>query len=139
MNWFGLFTMAMLVVLAVWIFAYEFGYEQAEKDLHMSREWTMRNHPTNNQKGGFMPSVYKKGSVPTGVPSVYVGRPSKWGNPFAMNGEKDREKVIAQFTEYIMNSPDLLAQVSELKGKNLVCYCAPKACHADVLLKLANG
>ena len=32
MNWFGLFTMAMLVVLAVWIFAYEFGYEQAEKD-----------------------------------------------------------------------------------------------------------
>jgi hypothetical protein len=48
MNWFGLFTMGMLVVLAVWIFAYEFGYEQAEKDLDMSREWTMRNHPTNN-------------------------------------------------------------------------------------------
>jgi hypothetical protein len=48
MNWFGLFTMAMLVVLAVRIFAYEFGYEQAEKDLHMSREWTMRNHPTKN-------------------------------------------------------------------------------------------
>jgi hypothetical protein len=48
MNWFGLFTMAMLVVLAVWIFAYEFGYEQAEKDLDMSREWTMRNHPTKN-------------------------------------------------------------------------------------------
>jgi hypothetical protein len=86
-----------------------------------------------------MPSVFRKGSVPAGVASVYVGRPSKWGNPFAMKSEIDREKVIAQFTEYIMNSPDLLAQVGELRGKNLVCYCAPKACHADVLLKLANA
>jgi uncharacterized membrane protein len=48
MNWFGLFTMVLLVVIAVWIFAYEFGYERAKKDLHMSREWTMRNHPTKN-------------------------------------------------------------------------------------------
>ena len=51
--------MAMLVVLAVWIFAYEFGYEQAEKDWTMSKEWldrlemenqnwSKRNHPTNN-------------------------------------------------------------------------------------------
>jgi type III secretory pathway component EscU len=47
MNWFGLFTTAMIIVLVVWIFAYEWGYEQAEKDMHMSRQWVMRNHPTN--------------------------------------------------------------------------------------------
>jgi uncharacterized membrane protein len=47
MNWFGLFTMAMIIVLLVWGFAYEWGYEQAEKDMHMSRQWVMRNHPTN--------------------------------------------------------------------------------------------
>lgn len=58
MNWFGLFTMAMLVVLAVWGFAFEYGYEKAEKDWTMSDEWIARqememrnwskyNHPTN--------------------------------------------------------------------------------------------
>jgi hypothetical protein len=58
MNWFGLFTMAMIVVLAVWGFAFEFGYEKAEKDWTMSKEWldrlemenqnwSKRNHPTN--------------------------------------------------------------------------------------------
>jgi hypothetical protein len=55
-----------------------------------------------------------------------------------MNGEQDRERVIAQFEQYLLNSPDLLAQVGELKGKDLVCYCAPKACHGDILLRLAN-
>jgi hypothetical protein len=58
MNWFGLFTMGMIVVLAVWGFAFEFGYEKAEKDWTMSdewierqamemRNWSKRNHPTN--------------------------------------------------------------------------------------------
>jgi len=58
MNWFGLFTMAMIVVFAVWGFAFEFGYEKAEKDWTMSDEWIARqememrnwskyNHPTN--------------------------------------------------------------------------------------------
>ena len=63
MNWFGLFTMAMIIVLLVWGFAYEFGYEKAEKDWTMSDEWiarqamendnwsnrrrSMHNHPTN--------------------------------------------------------------------------------------------
>ena len=63
MNWFGLFTMAMIIVLLVWGFAYEWGYEKAEKDWTMSDEWiarqamendnwsnrrrSMHNHPTN--------------------------------------------------------------------------------------------
>lgn len=47
MNWFGLFTMAFGVLCIAVVFAIEYGYEQAEKDMHMSKEWTMRNHPTN--------------------------------------------------------------------------------------------
>ena len=82
--------------------------------------------------------VYRKGNVPDGVATVYIGRPSKWGNPFAMNGEQNRTTVIALFEQYLLNSPELLAQLGELKGKNLVCYCAPKACHGDILLHLAN-
>ena len=66
---------------------------------------------------------------------VYIGRPSKWGNPFVMNGENDRERVIAQYEQYLLNSPDLLAQIGELKDMDLVCWCAPRACHGDVLKK----
>lgn len=66
---------------------------------------------------------------------LYIGRPSKWGNPFVMNGEQDRERVIAQYEQYLLNSPDLLAQIGELKGMDLVCWCAPRACHGDVLKK----
>lgn len=47
MNWFGLFTMGMILVLITWVIAYEWGYDQAERDMQMSREWIMRNHPAN--------------------------------------------------------------------------------------------
>lgn len=83
--------------------------------------------------------VYKKGCIPAGIPYVYIARPSKWGNPFILYGEQFRDEVVAQYEQYLMDSPELLAQLGELKGKNLVCYCAPKACHGDVLMRLANG
>lgn len=49
MNWFGLFTMALCVIIAVAIFAHEYGYEKAERDMQMSRQWIMRNHPANRE------------------------------------------------------------------------------------------
>jgi len=85
-----------------------------------------------------MASVVNKRNVPTGVASVYIGRPSKWGNPFPLYGEQFRDEVIAQYEQYLLNSPELLAQLGELKGQDLVCWCAPKACHGDILLRLAN-
>lgn len=84
-----------------------------------------------------MPKVLNK-SV-SGLPkgAVYVGRPSKWGNPYLIGRDGDRDEVIQKFTAYILNS-DLIHNVMELRGKDLVCWCAPEACHADILLKLAN-
>jgi hypothetical protein len=70
---------------------------------------------------------------------VYIGRPSKWGNPFAMRSESDRAEVIERFEKYLMSKPELVAAAKrELKGKNLVCWCAPRACHGDVLMRIAN-
>jgi len=69
----------------------------------------------------------------------YVGRGSVWGNPFILNEDGAREIVIAKFKEYALwrlsREPDWLVP---LKDKNLACYCAPLACHADILLQLAN-
>ena len=69
---------------------------------------------------------------------VYIGRPSKWGNPFVVGKDGDRETVIELYREWLTDNPSLLEDLVELKGKVLGCWCAPNACHGDVLLELAN-
>lgn len=74
--------------------------------------------------------------------TVYVGRPTKWGNPFIAENPEEHAEVVAAYQEW-MNS--LIARgynhdFNELRGKDLACWCPPdRPCHADVLLKLANG
>ena len=70
---------------------------------------------------------------------VYIGRPGKWGNPFEIGRDGSREDVIRKYREWIMGKEELLADVKELKGKTLGCWCAPKACHGDVLAELAEA
>jgi predicted amidohydrolase len=68
---------------------------------------------------------------------VYVGRPSKWGNPFIIGRDGTRDDVIAKYQAWIVRQPELIAALHELHGKDLICWCAPEPCHADVLLDLA--
>ena len=67
---------------------------------------------------------------------VYVGRPSKWGNPFVIGRDGSRDEVIAKYRAWIVRQPALMAALHELRGKNLVC--APERCHAEALIELAN-
>ena len=69
---------------------------------------------------------------------VYIGRPSQWGNPFVIPRDGDRAQVIAAYRDYLHGNPGLMAQLGELRGKTLVCYCAPQPCHGDVLAALVN-
>ena len=70
---------------------------------------------------------------------VYVGRPSKWGNPFVTGRDGTREEVIAKHEKWFLSQPELVAEAKrELRGKVLGCWCAPLACHADVLARVAN-
>lgn len=70
---------------------------------------------------------------------VYIGRPSKWGNPFYIGQDGTRAEVIRKYEEWILQQPELLSSLSELKGKRLGCHCKPQACHGDVLAKLADA
>lgn len=70
---------------------------------------------------------------------VYIGRGSKWGNPFSIGKDGDREEVIEKYREWIMTQPKLLNSLHELKNKKLGCYCYPKHCHGDVLIELLEG
>jgi hypothetical protein len=69
---------------------------------------------------------------------VYIGRPSKFGNPFLVGEDGSREEVISLYREWILTQPELLDALHELKGKRLGCYCAPLACHGDVLAEMAE-
>lgn len=76
---------------------------------------------------------------------VYIGRPSKWGNPFSYKPNtlakyrvKNREESIQKYREWIRTQPQLLAALHELLGKTLGCWCKPLPCHGDVLVELIN-
>ena len=72
--------------------------------------------------------------------SVYVGRPSKYGNPFQIGTHGTRDEVIDRYEMMLRLRPDLVAAAKqELRGLDLVCWCAPKRCHADILLRVANS
>lgn len=81
----------------------------------------------------------KKDKVPDGA--VYVGRPSKWGNPFKIGINGTRDEVLVKYRETIearIKKNPLVFDLSELEGKDLVCWCHPQPCHGDILLELAN-
>lgn len=70
---------------------------------------------------------------------VYIGRPSKWGNPFIIGKDGTREEVINKYREYVLSTPNLLNSIGELKDKRLACWCSPLSCHGAVLKELADG
>lgn len=72
--------------------------------------------------------------IPKGA--VYIGRPTQYGNPFS-KGSKAQN--IADFEVYakkrLQREPNWL---NALRGKHLVCWCAPAGCHGDILIEMAN-
>ena len=72
---------------------------------------------------------------------VRIDRQTKWGNPFVMGRDGDREEVVRKYREYLLKTPEgneLVRQARrELRGKRLGCWCAPEACHGDVLIQAA--
>ena len=98
---------------------------------------------------------------PNALPIQYVGRPSKWGNPFRITGQKGHWFVVNEndeplvtfddkkdaidfcvdnYKEYITHEIKLgILNLNELQGKNLSCWCKiGERCHVDTLLELIN-
>jgi hypothetical protein len=81
----------------------------------------------------------------TGTRGEYVGRPSPLGNPFKLECESDRDLVIARYEVWlreriaardkrVCNELNRLYDIARDTGLlELVCWCAPKRCHADVI------
>lgn len=92
--------------------------------------------------------------------TVVVARPSKWGNPFTVNGAREaglldpHDAAVDAFSDWLAGFPWacpegddyearrlwILDHIADLRGKNLACWCRlDQSCHADVLLELANA
>jgi len=77
----------------------------------------------------------------TGSPEeIYIGRGSKWGNPYKIDKHGTRQQVIDLYKRYLMCELQLCEAIDngELDDKVLLCFCHPQACHGDVLADLAN-
>lgn len=68
--------------------------------------------------------------------AIYIGRGSKWGNPFKIGIDGNRAEVIFKYEQWLKLQTHLLEIINELQGKNLVCFCKPKSCHGDILFKV---
>jgi len=94
-----------------------------------------------------LPKVYNKRNKNFPKTSEYVGRPTKWGNPFIIGQEYQgciltRELTLEAYEDWLLYSDEgfkIQLQLPELNGKDLVCWCAPLPCHGDILLRLANA
>ena len=69
---------------------------------------------------------------------VYIGRGTKWGNPFKEGKDGTREEVIELYRQYAKNNPDIANCLDEIRGKRLGCSCKPQPCHGDVLVEMIN-
>jgi len=85
-----------------------------------------------------MPKVLNRHHNPNLLNAIYIGRGTAWGNPYVVGVHGTREEVIKLFEELVLSDPNHLEKLLPLRGKDLLCSCAPKRCHGDVLLRLAN-
>lgn len=77
---------------------------------------------------------------------VYIGRPSKWGNPWSHEEDtlaeykvETRAEAVQKYEEWIRSQPEMMAAIKrELKGRVLGCFCSPKLCHGHILAWIAN-
>ena|SRR3990167_2293703 len=89
-----------------------------------------------------MPKVYNKHHHNAPADAVYVGRPTKWGNPFVIGRDGNREQVIEKYREWIYQPEQAHLREDakrELRGRDTICWCVPAACHSPVLMEIANA
>lgn len=81
--------------------------------------------------------------------TVVVTAPTKWANPWQLGPSTTRDQAVDLYRRWLLGCmgddfwrqrQELLASLPELRGQDLACWCPlDMACHADVLLEIANA
>jgi hypothetical protein len=67
--------------------------------------------------------------------TVYIGRPSVFGNPYVIGTDGTRQQVIDLFETYAREN--LTHEIKQLKEDDVLgCWCKPQPCHGDIIIKL---
>lgn len=89
-----------------------------------------------------MPQVYNKRHNDFSYEAVYVGRPTAFGNPFIVGKDGKQGECVELYRSWIWHPEQKWLRekiMNELRGKDLICWCAPLDCHADVIMEIANS
>lgn len=90
------------------------------------------------------PRVWNRRDPAAPLDAVYIGRGSKWGNPHKVGHctrcarHHSRNEAITLFVLSVTPALEAAAR-RELRGRHLVCFCAPLSCHGEFWLAVANG
>ncbi len=66
---------------------------------------------------------------------VRIDRSSKYGNPYRIGSDGNRDEVCDKYMVYLLGRVDLLRSLEELRGLRLGCWCKPLRCHGDILVR----
>ena len=106
----------------------------------LDREVIEQLAPSRVQPDAWLPIVTNINTLKRGWQKLpqytYIGRPGFWGNPNKLSVFNNRLDCIVEYEKYARSSPDILARLTELSSKYIVCHCHPLECHGDVLVKL---
>lgn len=89
----------------------------------------------------FLPEVLNRADFPGRLPpnTILIDRRTIWGNPFHLGKDGNRDEVCDKHEAWIVQQPELMNRLGELRGRHLMCHCAPLRCHGLTLLRLANS
>jgi len=71
------------------------------------------------------------------IHTVYIGRPTIYGNPFIIGEDGTRIQVIKKFEKFARSNEGMLHAIDQLKKDDILgCHCKPRKCHGDVIMKI---
>ena len=85
-----------------------------------------------------MPRVLNYKTHSFSCTAVNIMRGHKYGNPFIIGKDGDRDEVCDKYEKYANEKFTDEEVKLDLRGKDLVCCCKPLRCHGDYLLRRAN-
>ena len=105
---------------------------------HTGRRMEDGDDASTDTQAARLPRILNKHvhGVPKGA--YYCGRGSPLGNPFVIGRDGTRDEVCDKYDAWIDDQPQLLPLIASLKGRDLVCFCAPKRCHCETVRRRAN-
>lgn len=75
--------------------------------------------------------------------AIYIGRGSKWGNPYVIGRDGTRDEVCDLYENHLVAQIErgeiTWEELAQLYGKDLVCFCAPRRCHGHILEQYINA